>query len=286
MGALLILAAGCGVYLLATDNSLWLLALSHAVGLVIIVGIDLTLGLLNLTGSRRAYLPTMAAAFLAIVLQAGDVLSAPQYNQSIAHFASYLFSLWAFDLLLVVQGIVLLLGLLGRPYARYLAARRSRRGKELDYSRRGFLRSVVSFTGLVGLAVILSSIKLPVASQSQSSSTTVVGGPTGAIARVSSMTVGTPVYFEYPAGYPNMLMLASDGTLSAVSLLCTHVCCECEYVPSQSVLACPCHGSVFDTTGKVLQGPALEDLPQVTLMTDRNGYVVPIGVSSTGPCTV
>ncbi len=288
IGVILLVAAAAGVYLLATDLSLWLLALSHAIGLVVIVGIDIVLAFLNLSASRRAYLPTMASAFLAVVLQLGDIATAPQYNMTVAYFASYLFRLWAFDLLLALQVAVLVMGLTGRRYAVYLARRKSRRGRELNYTRRSFVRSMVAFAGIMGAAVVLSSIKLPVSSTSQqtTATTTVAGVPSGAIARVSSMKVGSPVYFEYPAGYPNMLTLGSDGTLSAVSMLCTHVCCQCEYVPSSNVIACPCHGSLFDPSGKLLRGPAYTDLPIIQLRTDSNGYVFPTGVNNPGPCQV
>jgi cytochrome b6-f complex iron-sulfur subunit len=288
IGVILLVAAGAGVYLLATDLSLWLLALSHAVGLIVIVGMDIVLALLNLSAYRRAYLPTMAAAFLAVVLQLGDIATAPQYSMTIQHFASYLFGLWAFDLLLALQVVVLAIGLAGRPYAQYLARRKTRRGRELNYTRRGFVRSMLAFAGLLGVAVVLSSIKLPVPSnQPQSTTTTTEAGvPAGAIAKVSSLKVGTPVYFDYPAGYPNMLTLGSDGTLTAVSLLCTHVCCQCEYVQSSNVIACPCHGSLFDPSGKLLRGPAYSDLPVIQLRTDSNGYIFPTGVNNPGPCQV
>lgn len=288
IGIILLVAAGAGVYLLATDLSLWLLALSHAAGLIVIVCMDVVLAFLNLSSSRRAYLPTMASAFLAVVLQLGDIATAPQYNMTIQHFASYLFGLWAFDLLLALQMAVLAIGLAGRPYAQYLARRKSRRGRELNYNRRSFVRSILAFAGLMGVAVVLSSIKLPVpSSQPQSTTTTTAAGvPVGAIAKVSLLKVGTPVYFEYPTGYPNMLSLGSDGTLTAVSLLCTHVCCECEYVPSSNVIACPCHGSLFDPSGKLLQGPAFTDLPVIQLRTDSNGYIFPTGVSNPGPCQI
>jgi cytochrome b6-f complex iron-sulfur subunit len=287
MGILLIAAAGNGVYLLGTDASLWLLALSHAVGLVLIVIIDLGLAVLNLVGSRRAYLPTIAASLMAIVLQVGDIATAPQYNQTVEHFARYLFGLWAFDLLLVLQSTVLLLSLLGRPYARYLARLKSRKGAELDYSRRSFLRSMTSLAGLIGIAVVLSSIKLPVSSSlSTVTKTTGAGVPAGAVAKMSDLKVNTPVYFEYPSGHPNMLVLKSDGTMNAVSILCTHVCCECEYIQSSKVLSCPCHGSLFSIDGTLLRGPANADLPTILFTTDQNGYIIPTGVSSPGPCEV
>ena len=68
MGLLLLLSAASGFYLLATDNSLWRLALSHAYGLIAIVIVDIILGLMNLASSRGAYLPGLAAAVLATAL--------------------------------------------------------------------------------------------------------------------------------------------------------------------------------------------------------------------------
>ena len=287
MGVMFLASACAGGYLLATDRSLWLLALSHAVGLAMLIAIDVVLGAFSLRSKRSAYVPSIAAAVLGLVLQLGDVATAPQYSQTVAHFAEYLFGLWAFDAILALQVGVLMAGLYGRSYASHLARRKSRRGRELSYTRRGFLKSIVGFAGLVGLGAAVSSIKLPVPSQqATSTTTTATGTPQGAVANVNRMQVGTPVQFEYPAGYPNLLLKRPDGSVSAVSLLCTHVCCQCVYVPSRSLVECPCHGSVFDSSGNVLQGPAVAPLPTIELRVDSEGYVFPTGVSNPGPCQV
>ena len=284
IGILLVLCGTAGTYLLLTDGSLWNLALSHALGLIVVVLVDLVVGLTSLFSYRRVYVPSLAAAVLGIVLQLGDIFTAPQYNMTVQYFASYLFGLWPFDLMIAVQLAVLVLGVAGRRHALYLARRKSRRGRELEYSRRGFLSSLGIFGALVGFVALLSSIKLPVSSASAQSTSTQTGVPTGAVARLSDLVVGTPVFFEYPVGYPNMLVLQKDGSLLAFSTLCTHVCCQLQYDPSYKELGCPCHGSIFDATGKVLQGPAVVDLPKVTLTTDANGYVRPTGVPNPGPC--
>lgn len=49
-----------------------------------------------------------------------------------------------------------------------------------------------------------------------------------------------------------------DGGYMALLLECTHLSCEVE--PYGSSLHCPCHGSVFSTSGKVREGPAESDL--------------------------
>jgi Rieske Fe-S protein len=179
------------------------------------------------------------------------------------------------------------LGLAGRRHAAFLARRRSRKGRELEYSRRGFLKSLGAFGSLVGFVALLSSLKLPVSTgTNQTATSTQAGAPGGPIANKNSLAVGNPVYFEYPKGYPNMLLLQEDGSLIAFSTLCTHVCCQLQYDSSLKELGCPCHGSIFDATGKVLQGPANVDLPRVTLSVDSDGNIIPTGVPNPGPCQV
>ncbi|MDA4117691.1 MAG: hypothetical protein OK455_05030, partial [Thaumarchaeota archaeon] len=214
MGYAMLLSAVAGVYLLATDGSLWILAVSHAVGLVVIVILDVSLGAMNLYGVKRVYLASLAGALLGIVLQLGDIITAPQYNMSIPYFASYLFGLAAFDVLLGLQTSVLVLGMFGRVYVRSLAARR-REGRELNYSRRTFAKTVAGFGTLIGLGVILGSIKIPSPPSSPSSSVPSqkqVANALTPITNTNTMQSGSYVYFEYPQGYPNVLFKRSDGS--------------------------------------------------------------------------
>ncbi|MFN2389851.1 MAG: FAD-dependent oxidoreductase [Actinomycetota bacterium] len=53
-----------------------------------------------------------------------------------------------------------------------------------------------------------------------------------------------------------------DGTLHAVSAVCTHLACIVCWNPAEKSWDCPCHGSRFDTEGRVLHGPAVKDLEQ------------------------
>ncbi len=291
MGLFLFFSAGVGAYLVATDRSLWLLAVSHAVGLIMIVAIDIVLGILSVFSSKNAYVPSIAAAVLGFILQVGDIFTASQYNMTMSYFASYLFGLWAFDLLLALQLVVVFIGVAGRPYAMSLARRKTRRGRELNYTRRGFLTAFASLAGAVGIGVVFSSIKLPApkAPNSQTTTTTATvqsGTGTGSIANIKNLQAGVPVYFEYPSGYPNMLLKNTDGSVIALSLLCTHVCCPCSYDTSSKAIYCPCHGSMFDGTGQVLRGPASTPLPTIKLSIDAAGNVTPTGVSNPGPCHV
>ena len=51
-----------------------------------------------------------------------------------------------------------------------------------------------------------------------------------------------------------------NGQVSAVSPVCTHLWCQVNWNAAERSWDCPCHGSRFDTEGRVLQGPAVEGL--------------------------
>ena len=122
IGIALVVSAAFGIYLLATDKSLWLLAVSHAYGLVGIASIDLILGLsILLARSNKLLIPSAGWAILTILLQLGDIATAPQYKMTSAYFARYLFGLWAYDGLLTVQGAIIFLALSTRSYQKMVA---------------------------------------------------------------------------------------------------------------------------------------------------------------------
>jgi cytochrome b6-f complex iron-sulfur subunit len=304
IGISLLASFAFGVFLLGTDRSLWLLAVSHAYGLVVISIIDLVLGIsLLVSGSNNLLVPSGGWAFLTILLQIGDIATAPQYKMTVEYFARYLFGLWAFDGLLIAQAVIVVAVLYSRSYQKMLAKKKvlTYFDMGLNRSRRDFVQiggTIGAFfliSGILGAWSILSTPKQGVA-QAQTGGQTQSGGqsrssqgssalPSGAVANVNQLSVGSPIYFDYPSsGYPNILMKKSDGTVSAMSMLCTHVCCQCEYSGASNEIYCPCHGSVFDQSGKVLRGPAQQALPSVELSIDSSGNIFPIKMNAQSAC--
>ncbi|MFT3950952.1 MAG: FAD-dependent oxidoreductase [Oscillospiraceae bacterium] len=51
-----------------------------------------------------------------------------------------------------------------------------------------------------------------------------------------------------------------DGEVFVVSVRCPHLGCQLEWNPDELSWDCPCHGSRFDYTGKLLDNPAQNDL--------------------------
>lgn len=56
-----------------------------------------------------------------------------------------------------------------------------------------------------------------------------------------------------------------DGSVRAVSPICTHLGCLIEFNGADRTWDCPCHGSRFDTDGRVVSGPATRDLDRIQL---------------------
>ena len=63
-----------------------------------------------------------------------------------------------------------------------------------------------------------------------------------------------------------------DGVISAYRLICTHLGCRVE--ESDSNYKCPCHGSVFDSTGKVIKGPAQKPLQAMDVEISQEGQLI------------
>ncbi len=115
------------------------------------------------------------------------------------------------------------------------------------------------------------------------------GFPTVEVAKLSDLSVGAEIDFDYPdADSPAVLLrmeepveggVGPDQSIVAYSRLCTHKGCPVSYNAAHKMLICPCHWSSFDPAkkGRMIIGQASQGLPQITLRLS-NGAVEAVGV--------
>ncbi len=109
---------------------------------------------------------------------------------------------------------------------------------------------------------------------------TLVFYPRLEVAKLADISVGEPIFFEYPLvgqkaalvklGKPGQYGLGDDADLVAFSTACTHMGwpLESTYNPDECVFGpCPGHFSTFDASvgGQVVLGQATQRLPQIVL---------------------
>jgi cytochrome b6-f complex iron-sulfur subunit len=59
-------------------------------------------------------------------------------------------------------------------------------------------------------------------------------------------------------GDPTYVVIKDDGQIAnyGINAVCTHLGCVVPWNASENKFKCPCHGSQYDATGKVVRGPA------------------------------
>ena len=62
-----------------------------------------------------------------------------------------------------------------------------------------------------------------------------------------------------------------DGDVTVLSARCTHMGCLVAFNPAERSWDCPCHGSRFDLSGAVIEGPATEPLQAEPAAVDGHG---------------
>ena len=67
-------------------------------------------------------------------------------------------------------------------------------------------------------------------------------------------------------------VIRKNRKLAAFSAICTHRNCKLTAEPDYSFY-CDCHGSTFDPSGKVTEGPAKRDLPIFSTSTSEEGHL-------------
>lgn len=69
--------------------------------------------------------------------------------------------------------------------------------------------------------------------------------------------------------HDDIICVKSDDKLNFYSAKCSHLGCIINK-SENGLLVCPCHGSTYNSDGKVREGPALDDLKQLQYSPDPN----------------
>jgi Rieske Fe-S protein len=70
-----------------------------------------------------------------------------------------------------------------------------------------------------------------------------------------------------------VIVRRDDEQLLAISSVCTHKNCKVR-AGDQTTIRCGCHGSTFDSGGKVTRGPAKSDLERLRITQDTRKHVL------------
>lgn len=75
---------------------------------------------------------------------------------------------------------------------------------------------------------------------------------------LATHNAGDRVLAQGLKGDPTYIVIDNDSTIVdyGINAVCTHLGCVVPWNASENKFICPCHGSQYDNTGKVVRGPA------------------------------
>ncbi|TGE32108.1 ubiquinol-cytochrome c reductase iron-sulfur subunit [Desulfosporosinus sp. Sb-LF] len=65
----------------------------------------------------------------------------------------------------------------------------------------------------------------------------------------------------------------TSGIMALVAT-CTHLGCEVNYHPEKKEWLCPCHGSIYDSEGRPISGPAPKAMTRVAVERKADGSLI------------
>lgn len=97
------------------------------------------------------------------------------------------------------------------------------------------------------------------------------GNPIQADKLLGSSTAGKPVAVEGLERTTYLIITDKPAIAEyGINPTCTHLGCTVNWQPEKDRFVCPCHGSQYDSQGRVLKGPAQHALPLVTVVVKQN----------------
>ncbi|NQY12086.1 MAG: Rieske (2Fe-2S) protein [Flavobacteriales bacterium] len=139
-----------------------------------------------------------------------------------------------------------------------------------DLSRRKFVKQLGSATALCcmgGAMAVLGTSCTPVFY-----ATTVQEGNKLLIKKFEVLDKPFFVVKIKDANAPLYVIKRENGSYDGIVMLCTHK--RCELKATGTYLTCPCHGSEFSNEGKVLKGPAKNNLKHYKVTSNEENIII------------
>jgi thiosulfate dehydrogenase [quinone] large subunit len=128
-----------------------------------------------------------------------------------------------------------------------------------DRTRRVLLGGGVALLGLVlagAGALFRRSPSSPAAAST--------GGSGQSLVKVSDVPVGGGTQVRDPStGHTDWVLQLQSGHFTAFDATCPHQGCTVNFVSASAGFSCPCHGSRFDASGQLINGPATRGLTAI-----------------------
>ncbi len=141
-------------------------------------------------------------------------------------------------------------------------------------SRRNFFQRMIGIaSGLIGLGLAIPLIGYVISpmlkrrEQSWVEVGSVAELAVGEPKQLDHVTIIRDGWMETKSHKAVWAVKQADGQVVVFSPICTHLGCGYRWEGEEQKFKCPCHGSVYDVAGKVLDGPAprrLDVLPSKT----------------------
>ena len=97
---------------------------------------------------------------------------------------------------------------------------------------------------------------------------------------IGMLTTIQPDSVTFDAEHRLIVFRDKQGYFYSLSAVCTHLGCILEWkatgIPGhpEGVIACPCHGSIFNKTGEVIRGPAPRSLDRFKMYLEDDRVIV------------
>jgi menaquinol-cytochrome c reductase iron-sulfur subunit len=152
-----------------------------------------------------------------------------------------------------------------------LEAQKSRSPDQTETTRRGFLKLMTGWMS----ALVAIALGVPLIGTIIGPSFRMKKPQWAKVGDISPLSPGQPTNMRFPLETEDAYLREtvihevwvikhSPSEVTVFSPICPHLGCHYSWHPETQEFACPCHGSIYSMTGKVLGGPAprpLDTLP-------------------------